>query len=98
MAVLKRCEQKTENTWKLEDLYENAEAWEKDGTKIDELMEELKHYNKALKNGADVLFSCLSLYEKANLILEKYYVYANMTYHQDTADASYQAMAGAAEI
>ncbi len=98
MAVIKRCEQQIENTWKLEDLYESKAEWEKDGIKIDELIEELKHYNKTLKNGADVLFVCLSLYEKANLILEKYYVYANMTYHQDTADASYQAMAGAAEI
>lgn len=98
MAVIKRCEQQIENTWKLEDLYESKAEWEKDGIKIDELIEELKHYNKTLKNGADVLFACLSLYEKANQLLEKYYVYANMTYHQDTADSSYQAMAGAAEI
>lgn len=95
---MKRKDQKIENTWKLDDLYGNASEWEKDEKKIDQFIEEIKKYDGKLSSSAEALYDALTLYEKANLIAEKYYVYANMSYHQDTADAKFQEMAGKSEI
>lgn len=98
MKVMKREEQKIENTWALEDLYINDDAWKDDGIRIEFAIEELKEYDGRLEESAETLLNCLKAYADANCLLEAYYVYANQKYHQDTANFYYQGFAGEAEI
>ena len=98
MKVMKREEQKVEDTWALEDLYINDDAWKDDGIRIEFAIEELKEYDGRLEESAETLLKCLKAYADANCLLEAYYVYANQKYHQDTANFYYQGFAGEAEI
>ena len=95
---MKREEQKTENTWRLEDLYENEELFSQDGEKLDALMNQFVELQGTLKNGREALLKALQLYEEMNQIFEKLYVYANQRNHEDTANAKYQKMSGETQI
>ena len=95
---MKREEQKPENTWRLEDLYENEELFSQDGEKLDALMNQFAELQGTLKNGREVLLKALRLYEEMNQIFEKLYVYANQRNHEDTANAKYQKMSGETQI
>lgn len=98
MKVMKREEQKKEDTWALEDLYINDDAWKDDGIRLQFEIEQIGQYDGHLQESASKLLECLQAYERVNCILESYYVYANQRYHQDTANAYYQGFAGEAEI
>lgn len=97
MKLMKREEQKEENTWALEDLYINDDAWKSDGVRLQFAIDELKEYEGKL-DSAGGLLACLKAYADTNCLLEAYYVYANERYHQDTANFYYQGFAGEAEI
>lgn len=98
MKLMKREEQKKENTWALEDLYINDDAWKNDGIRLQFAIDEIKEYDGKLQDSAGKLLECLKAYADANCLLEAYYVYANERYHQDTANFYYQGFAGEAEI
>lgn len=98
MKLMKREEQKKENTWALEDLYINDDAWKSDGVRLQFAIDELKEYDGKLQDSAGKLLECLKAYADADCLLEAYYVYANERYHQDTANFYYQGFAGEAEI
>ena len=98
MKLMKREEQKKEDTWALEDLYINDDAWKSDGVRLQFAIDGLKEYDGKLQDSADELLECLKAYADANCLLESYYVYANERYHQDTANSYYQGFAGEAEI
>ncbi len=98
MKVMKREEQRVEDTWALEDLYINDDAWKDDGIRIEFAIEGLKEFDGHLQESAEMLLNCLKAYGDANCLLEAYYVYANQKYHQDTANFYYQGFAGEAEI
>lgn len=98
MKLMKREEQKKENTWALEDLYINDDAWKTDGIRLQFAIDEIKEYDGKLQDSAGKLLECLKAYADANCLLEAYYVYANERYHQDTANFYYQGFAGEAEI
>lgn len=98
MKLMKREEQKKEDTWALEDLYINDDAWKSDGVRLQFAIDGLKEYDGKLQDSADKLLECLKVYADANCLLESYYVYANERYHQDTANSYYQGFAGEAEI
>lgn len=95
---MKRCEQKTEDTWRLEDLYENEDLFAEDKDKLNGLMEEFLKCQGTLKQGAAVLLNAMQLFEEMNQIFEKLYVYANQRNHEDTANAKYQKMSGETQI
>ena len=69
---MKREEQKPENTWRLEDLYENEELFSQDGEKLDALMNQFAGLQGTLKNGREALLKALQLYEEMNQIFEKH--------------------------
>ncbi len=98
MKLMKREEQKKENTWALEDLYINDDAWKNDGIRLQFAIDEIKEYDGKLQDSAGKLLECLKAYADVNCLLEAYYVYANERYHQDTANFYYQGFAGEAEI
>lgn len=98
MKLMKREEQKTEDTWALEDLYINDDAWKSDGVRLQFAIDQIKEYDGHLQESARKLLECLKAYEEVNCLMEAYYVYANQRYHQDTANFYYQGFAGEAEI
>ncbi len=98
MKLMKREEQKKEDTWALEDLYINDDAWKSDGIRLQFAIDEIKEYDGKLQDSAGKLLECLKAYADVNCLLEIYYVYANERYHQDTANSYYQGFAGEAEI
>ena len=95
---MKRQEQRVENTWRLEDLYENEVLFSQDAEKLDAWMEQFAELQGTLQDGAEALEKALKLYEEMNQLFEKLYVYANQRNHEDTANAKYQKMSGETQI
>lgn len=93
-----RQEQKIEDTWNMQDLYETEELFSEDARKLEKQMEEFAALQGSLDQGAGQLLKVLELYEEMNLTFEKLYVYANQRYHEDTANAKYQKMSGEMQI
>jgi oligoendopeptidase F len=98
MEIRKRSEQRIEDTWALEDLYINDEAWKSDGVRLQFMIEDMEEFDGHLQESPDRLLECLKAYEKVNCLMDTYYVYANQRYHQDTGNFYYQGFAGEAEI
>ena len=95
---MKRQEQCTENTWRLEDIYENEDLFSQDAERLDARMDEFAGLQGTLKDGSEALLKVMQLYEEMNQIFEKLYVYANQRNHEDTANAKYQKMSGEMNI
>ncbi|MDO4305346.1 MAG: oligoendopeptidase F [Eubacteriales bacterium] len=96
--IMTRQEQRTEDTWNMQGLYETEEQFGKDGEKLEKMMEKFASYQGSLGEGAGQLLKVLKLYEEMNLLFERMYVYANQKYHEDTANARYQQMSGEMQI
>ena len=95
---MKRQEQCTENTWRLEDIYENEDLFSQDAERLDARMDQFAGLQGTLKDGSEALLKVMRLYEEMNQIFEKLYVYANQRNHEDTANAKYQKMSGEMNI
>ena len=95
---MKRQEQCTENTWRLEDIYENEDLFSQDAERLDARMDEFAGLQGTMKDGSEALLKVMRLYEEMNQIFEKLYVYANQRNHEDTANAKYQKMSGEMNI
>lgn len=93
-----RQEQKIEDTWRMEDLYETEEAFSRDGELLEEQIREFEALRDTLNQGPEQLLRALKLYEEMNQVFEKLYVYANQRYHEDTANGKYQQMSGEMQI
>ncbi len=91
---MKRQEQKSSDTWRMEDLYETEELYRADEQRLDEKLTEFAKFEGTLSEDAQQLLKALQCYEEMNLIFENLYVYANQHYHEDTANAFYQKMSG----
>lgn len=59
MKLMKREEQKKEDTWALEDLYINDDAWKSDGIRLQFAIDEIKEYDGKLQDSAGKLLECL---------------------------------------
>ncbi len=79
-----------EMTWRLEDIYENKEAWQKDIDKALGLSEEIAKYEGRIAESASVLLEVMDLYAKCMEIVYSFSGYAQMRHDQDTADAQGQ--------
>lgn len=95
---MKRCEQKIEDTWNMQDMYENEELMAQDVEKLRELMKEFASRQNSLAKSGEQLLRALKLQEEMNCLYEKLHVYANQKYHEDTAEAKYQRLSGEMQI
>jgi len=84
--------------WKLEDMYESNEIWEKDFAKISNEFPKLATYKGRVAESATTLKEFYQLEEKISLILEKLYVYARMRKDENNSEALYQEMTGRVEM
>jgi oligoendopeptidase F len=89
--VLKRSEVPTEQQWKLEDLFPNREAWDKEYQEVKDYLAKVKEFQGKLQDASTVK-DCFSLEDELSLHTERLYVYANMLHHGDTADPGPQAL------
>jgi oligoendopeptidase F len=89
--VLKRSEVPVENRWRLEDLYANQAAWDKEYEQVKQELKEVSQYKGKLSDPA-VIKTVFELDDRISLSTERLYVYANMKHHEDMADPTYQAL------
>ncbi len=89
--VLKRSEVPVENRWRLEDLYANQAAWDKEYEQVKQELKEVSQYQGKLSDPAAIK-TVFELDDRISLSTERLYVYANMKHHEDMADPTYQAL------
>lgn len=90
--VLIRQQVPVEETWNLETIYSNDEAWESDFQALKEKVPELIGFKGRLGESAETLYEALQLRDDLSRQLHKLYTYAHMRYDEDTANSHYQAL------
>lgn len=83
--------------WRLEDLFATDEQWQREVDKIHTLCGQLQDYKGKLGESASSLLAFFEMNDELTYYLNRIYVYANESYHQDTADAKYQGYAAKAD-
>lgn len=94
---MKRIEQKVEDTWCLEDMFESDDFWEEEFGRLQRMIFQYEDFECTLGESADSLLEYLKFNDETNLLMERLYVYANMRYHQDMANSMYQEFAARAQ-
>ena len=94
---MKRIEQKVEDTWCLEDMFESDDFWEEEFGRLQRMIFQYEDFEGTLGESADRLLEYLKFNDETNLLMERLYVYANMRYHQDMANSMYQEFAARAQ-
>ncbi|WP_214739820.1 MULTISPECIES: oligoendopeptidase F [unclassified Exiguobacterium] len=90
--VLTRQQVPVEETWNLETIYSNDEAWESDFQALKEKVPALIGFKGKLGESAETLYDALQLRDELSRMLHKLYTYAHMRYDEDTANSHYQAL------
>lgn len=95
---LKRREEvRKEDTWAIEDLYQDDKAWEEDYQRLSERIPKLLEFKGRLGDGAEVLLSMQKLWDELNMLAEKVYVYAGQKMHENTENGVYQNLSNRAQ-
>lgn len=77
--------------WRLEDIYPDEAAWERDLSAIRGLMEQLKGFQGTLGQSGARLLSALTAWEKLGESLDRLLSYAHMRLDEDTGNTGSQA-------
>lgn len=88
-VVKKREEINLEDKWKLEKIYVNEDAWEKDFNILKKESPKLREFAGKLNDKEEIL-KYLELNEKVSRLGETLYVYAHMKSDEDTSNQKYQ--------
>ena len=86
----KREEVAAELTWRLEDIYPDNEAWEKELGESVELADAAAAYEGRLAESAATLYEAVKAYDDCMLRMDRVGGYAHMRHDEDTANAVYQ--------
>ena len=87
-----RSEVRKEDTWALEDMYADRQAWETAFAGAKELAEQAASYAGKLGESAENLFDYCRLDEELECVLSEVYGYASRVKDQDTSDAEGQTL------
>ncbi|PAQ14379.1 oligoendopeptidase F [Bacillaceae bacterium SAOS 7] len=87
-----RSEVLEELTWKLEDIFANDEAWEKEYAEVKELSNKAQSFQGTLGENAEQLYQFFTYQDQLLERMGKVYTYSHMRYDQDTTNAHYQGM------
>ena len=93
-TIRKRSQIPVEDTWALEDLYVNDEAWEAAAATLEEDMKVLSSFNGHLADSGEKLYEYLSTMERVDQKAGLLANYCMRKADQDTTNANYQAMSG----
>ncbi|GIN83999.1 oligoendopeptidase F [Heyndrickxia sporothermodurans] len=91
-ALPNRNEVAEELTWRLEDIFNSDELWDKEYKEVKALLSEADQYKGKLENSADDLYSALNFQDEVSERLGKLYTYAHMRNDQDTTNSFYQSL------
>ncbi|MFD1737460.1 oligoendopeptidase F [Bacillus salitolerans] len=78
-------------TWRLEDIYEDIQAWEKDYKQVEELTDQVKSYDGNINSGESLL-RYLKLEEQMGYLYRKLFAYGMLLSDLDTRVTSSQAL------
>jgi len=92
-ALPKRSEIPTEMTWNLEAIYPTDADWEAEFARVAARLPEVAGYAGRLGESAQTLLAAFTARDQLAEALGRLYVYAHMRLHQDSANATYQALA-----
>lgn len=95
-AIPERKDVSTENTWKLEDIFPDNEAWNREYEALKTLPEQLAAYQGKLGTDADILLDFFKRNDEATVRLTALHSYANCRSDEDTANSVYIDMKGKA--
>ncbi|WP_077297310.1 oligoendopeptidase F [Virgibacillus pantothenticus] len=93
----KREEIPVELTWRLEDIFETDEAWEKELADLQKAIPEIETFQGKLGASAKNLYDVLKLQDQLSERLGKLFTYSHMRYDQDTTNSFYQRLNAQAE-
>ena len=93
----KRSEVKTEDTWKLEDIFDTDESFEESFKKVKNMPKAFAQYEGKLTSSGPLLLDFLKKQDKLHEESGKLYVYAHMRLHQDGGNGYYQNLASKTE-
>ena len=79
-------------TWDLTNLYASDEEWEKSYEKTLSIIDDIEKYKGKLSENGKTLLEALASYENISMNVNRLYTYAGKKHHQDTANATYQAL------
>lgn len=88
----KRSEVRVQDTWAVEDIYADVQAWEQDLQEAKELADKLAGYQGKLNQGAKNLLEALKLYEEGMHKMDLAYSYASRCSDVDTKNTANQAL------
>ncbi|HEX8727590.1 MAG TPA: oligoendopeptidase F, partial [Ktedonobacterales bacterium] len=92
-ALPRRSEIPTEMTWNLEAIYPTDADWEAEFARVAARLPEAAGHAGRLGESAQTLLAAFTVRDQLAEALGKLYVYAHMRLHQDSANATYQALA-----
>ncbi len=95
--LAERSEHRTEDTWKMEDMYESDSAWEAAYQEVQKSIPRITEFQGKLGESAATLLQGLKLNSAVEEQAERIYVYANQKLHEDTRRSVYQDFAGRAD-
>lgn len=78
--------------WKLEDIYKDDEAWERDFTRLGEMAKETALFKNKLNESPETLYKALVGKDELFKLLEKLYTYARMRRDEDNTNSIYQGL------
>ena len=89
MVELLRKDQKVENTWDLESIFETNEDFWNQFKEVEKLVPEIKQYRGKVKEGAKGLLEVVQAEEDMSLKMEQLTIYAFLRKDQDSTNAEY---------
>lgn len=92
----KRCEVEVKDTWRLEDIYETAQAWEEDLAALNREIEAIKGFQGQLGQEEQML-QLLTRLNDAERLLSSLSAYARMRRDEDNNETRYQALVSRAQ-
>ncbi|NHN31291.1 oligoendopeptidase F [Paenibacillus agricola] len=96
MSQVKRTDVPVEQRWKLEDIFADQQAWDKEYKQVKEALKKISDFQGKLNQPASIK-QCFELEDTISIHMERLYVYANMKHHEDTAEPTYQALSDKAK-
>lgn len=97
METRKREDIPEEYRWQLEDIYQNQDEWEKDFSRVQELINQIGTYQGGVGESASGLKQVIEILNEMQCKGDNLYVYSRMRRDEDNSNAQYQTLFDRAE-
>lgn len=97
METRKRQDIAEEYRWQLEDIYQNQDEWEKDFSRVQELINHIGTYQGGVGESASGLKQVIEILNEMQCKGDNLYVYSRMRRDEDNSNAQYQTLFDRAE-